>query len=74
MRSIALSPPFALARAAVCALSSLCLAAACTFEVAVPPAHAPSPACVDEERVLNVGAVWGWDWALLSWEVKTPDR
>ncbi|MDE0463293.1 MAG: transporter substrate-binding domain-containing protein [Caldilineaceae bacterium] len=55
MRSIALSPPFALARAAVFTLSSLCLAAACTFEVAAPPARAPSQACVDEERVLNVG-------------------
>ncbi len=55
MRSTALSPPFALARAAVCALSSLCLAAACTFDVAVPQARAPSPACVDDERVLNVG-------------------
>ena len=55
MRSTALSPPFALARAAVCALSSLCLAAACTFEVAAPSARAPASACVDDERVLNVG-------------------
>ena len=55
MRSTALSSPFALARAAVCALSSLCLAAACTFEVAAPPARAPASACVDDERVLNVG-------------------
>jgi len=55
MRSTALSPPFALARAAVFTLSSLCLAAACTFEVAAPPARAPSPVCVTDERVLNVG-------------------
>lgn len=54
-RAFANAPPFALARAAACALFSLCLAAACTFEVAGPPARAPSPACIDEERVLNVG-------------------
>lgn len=55
MISTAFSPPSALARAAVLTISSLCLAAACTFDVAAPPARAPSPACVDEERVLNVG-------------------
>ena len=49
MRFTASFPPFALARVAVCALSSLCLAAACTFEVAAPPA------CVDDGRILNVG-------------------
>ena len=55
MNATASSPPSTLARAAVLALSSLCLAAACTFEVAAPPASAPAPACVDDERVLNVG-------------------
>ena len=55
MRSNALSPPFAPARAVLFMLLSLCLAAACTFEVAAPRAHAPSPACMDDERVLNVG-------------------
>ena len=55
MRSTALSPPFALAGAAACALFSLCITAACTFEVAAPQARAPSQACVDDERVLNVG-------------------
>ena len=48
-------PPFTLARAAVFAISSFYLAAACTFEAAIPPAVAPSPSCVDEARVLNVG-------------------
>ena len=55
MNVTASPPPSTLARAAVLALSSLCLAAACTFEVAAPPASAPAPACVDDERVLNVG-------------------
>ena len=55
MNATASSPPSTLARAAVLALSSLCLAAACTFEVAAPPASAPAPACVDDARVLNVG-------------------
>ena len=55
MRSNALSPPFALARAALLTLPSLCLAAACAFEVAAPPAPAPASACVEDARVLNVG-------------------
>ena len=54
MNSTAFPPPSALASVALFTLSSLFLAA-CTFEVAAPPARAPSPACVDEERVLNVG-------------------
>ena len=51
----ALSSPSTLARAALFTLPSLCLAAACAFEVAAPPAPAPASACVEDERVLNVG-------------------
>ncbi len=47
--------PSAPARVALFSTFSLCLAAACTFEPAALPDVAPSPVCVDDERVLNVG-------------------
>ena len=55
MNATTFSPTSTLARAALFTLSSPYLAAACTFEVAAPPARAPAPACVDDERLLNVG-------------------